>query len=66
MKARQIAIALKSVYALGPTDEVRLIERGADGLWGSWQATGESAKTIVHGGQVIGRASCRERVWIPV
>jgi hypothetical protein len=62
MKARQIAISLKSVYALGPTDEVKLIERGADGLWGSWQATGESAKTIVNGGQVIARIGIDDRV----
>jgi hypothetical protein len=62
MKARQIAIARKSVYALGPTDEVRLIERGVDGLWGGWQGTGESAKTIVHGGQVIARIGIDDRV----
>jgi hypothetical protein len=62
MKARQIAIARKSVCALGPTDEVRLIERGVDGLWGGWQGTGESAKTIVHGGQVIARIGIDDRV----
>ena len=62
MKARQIAIAPNSVYALGPADEVRSIERGADGLWGRWQATGGSAKSIVHGGQVIATIGLDDRV----
>jgi hypothetical protein len=62
MKARQIAIALNNVYALGPAEDVSFIERGADGLWGSWQATGESAKRIVHGGQVIARIGVDDRV----
>jgi hypothetical protein len=62
MKARQIAIALKNVYALGPNDEVCFIERGVDGLWGEWQGTGESAKAIVHGGQVVGRIGVDDRV----
>jgi hypothetical protein len=62
MKARQIAIALNSVYALGPNEEVSFIERGADGLWGYWQATGESAKSIAHGGQVVARIGADERV----
>lgn len=54
MKARQIAIAPGSVYAIGPLDQVRSIERGEDGLWGDWQATAATAKEIVHGGEVIG------------
>jgi hypothetical protein len=62
MNARQIAIALNSVYALGPADDVSFIVRGADGLWGSWQALGESAKAIVHGGQVIARIGVDDRV----
>lgn len=62
MKARQIAIALNNVYALGPANEVRFIERGADGLWESWQATGTSAKTIVHGGQVLASIGVDDRV----
>jgi hypothetical protein len=62
MKARQIAIALKNVYALGLGDEVCFIERGADGLWGDWQATGERAKAIVHGGQVVARIGADDRV----
>ena len=53
MKARQIAIALDSVYALSPSDELRHIERGSDGLWGRWSAVGERARSIVHGGPVI-------------
>jgi hypothetical protein len=62
MKARQIAIALKNVCALGPVDEVRFIERGADGLWGNWQATGASARSIAHGGQVIAKIDVDDRV----
>jgi len=62
MKARQIAIALKNVYALAPTDELSFIERGADGLWGSWQTTGESAKAVIHGGQVVARIGLDDRV----
>lgn len=62
MKARQIAIALSNVYALGPTGEVSFIERGAGGLWGNWRATGESAKSIVHGGPVIATIGVDDRV----
>lgn len=62
MKARQIAIALDNVYALGPTDELSFIERGPDGLWGGWQADGERASSIVHGGQVIARIGLDDRV----
>jgi hypothetical protein len=62
MKARQIAIALKNVYALGPTDELSVIERGTDGLWQSWQTLGERAKAVVHGGQVIARIGLDNRV----
>jgi hypothetical protein len=62
MKARQIAIAPNNVYALGPADEVSFIERGADGLWGRWQATGGSAKSIVHGGQVIATIGLDDRL----
>lgn len=62
MKARQIAAALNNVYALGPAGEVGFIERGADGLWGSWQSTGESAKAIAHGGRVVARIGLDERV----
>ena len=62
MKARQIAIALKSVFALGPTDELTFIERGSDGRWGGWQPTGERAKAIVHGGQVVAKIGADDRV----
>jgi hypothetical protein len=62
MKARQIAIALKNVHAIGLGDEVKFIERGADGLWGKWQDSGETAKRIVHGGQVIARIGVDDRV----
>jgi hypothetical protein len=62
MKARQIAIAPNSVYALGPAGEVSLIERGEDGLWGRWQATGERARSVVPGGQIIARIGVDDRV----
>ena len=62
MKARQIAIALDSVYALGEANELRHIDRGADGLWGRWAASGATAKKIVHGGPVIARIGLDDRV----
>jgi hypothetical protein len=62
MKARQIAIALRNVFALGPTGEVRFIQRGEDGLWEAWQGTDASAKGIVHGGQVIATIGLDDRV----
>jgi hypothetical protein len=62
MKARQIAIAPNNVAVLGPAGEVRFIERGADGLWGKWQAAGASAKRIAHGGQVIATIGLDDRV----
>ena len=62
MKARRIAIALDSVCALGEADELMLIGRGADGLWGRWSATGDIAKDVVHGGPVIARIGLDDRV----
>lgn len=62
MKARQIAIAFNNVFALGPTDEVRFIERGEDGLWRKWQAAGATARGIVHGGPVIATIGLDDRV----
>ena len=40
IKARQTASSLNSLYAVGPSDQVLLIERGPDGFWGWWRATG--------------------------
>ena len=62
MKARQITSALGSVYALGMIDQLRYIERGDDGFWGTWQATGVNAKRIVHAGDVIARIGLDDRV----
>lgn len=53
MKARQLASSPSSLYAVGSSGHVVLIERGPDGLWGWWRATGISAKHIAHGGGVI-------------
>ncbi len=54
MKARQLAIAPGSIYALDPTGRVHAIERGEEGLWGRWRDTGGRAKSIVHAGPVVG------------
>ena len=62
MKARQIAVSPDSVYALGPSDEVMSIERGADGLWGSWSDAGATGRSLVHDGPVIGRIGLDDRV----
>ncbi len=62
MKAQQIAAALGNVYALGPLGQVRSIDRGEDGLWGRWRASGATAKRIVHGGAVIGTLGPDDRV----
>jgi hypothetical protein len=53
MKAHQIAPALTSVFAIDHEGQIRLIERGTDGLWGRWQPTGIAASRIVHGGTVV-------------
>jgi hypothetical protein len=55
MKARQLAIAVHSVYALDPHGGVVFIERDADGLWGPWQDAGAEARQIVHAGDVVAR-----------
>ena len=62
MKARQITVSPDSVYALGPSDEVMSIERGADGLWGSWSDAGATGRSLVHDGPVIGRIGLDDRV----
>jgi hypothetical protein len=53
MIASRIAVAPGSLYAIGPHQELSCIERGPDGLWGRWQATGASAREIAHAGQVV-------------
>ena len=72
MKAKQVAPGSKSVYVIGSLDDVRVIERGDDGLWGRWQPTTVAAKSLVNGGSVIAtigpgdRASVFERgIWQP-
>ena len=62
MKARQIAPALSSVYALGMIDQLRYIERGEDGFWGEWHSTGANARLVVHAGDVVGRIGLDGRV----
>ena len=62
MIARQIVIAPGSVYARGPNDQVRFIERGPEGLWGQWQATAASAAVMVHGGDIVGLIGLDRRV----
>jgi hypothetical protein len=62
MKARQIAIAVRSVYALDQQQRVRFIERGSDGLWGAWQDAGAEARQIVHEGDVVARIGLDRRV----
>jgi hypothetical protein len=62
MKARQIATALNSVYAVDPGDRIRAIERGPDGLWSSWQDVGVEARQIVHEGDVVARIGPDHRV----
>jgi hypothetical protein len=62
MKARQIAPALSSVYALGMIDQLRCIERGEDGFWGKWQSTGANAAHVVHGGDIVARIDLDGRV----
>jgi hypothetical protein len=72
MKARQIAPGLNSVYVIGPSEHVQLIERAADGLWGRWQSTPTTAKSVVVGGSMVAtighdnRVSAFERgIWHP-
>jgi hypothetical protein len=55
MKARQIATALHSVYAVDLQDRIRFIERDPEGFWGPWQDAGADAGQIVHHGDVIAR-----------
>src|ERR671916_3232601 len=62
MKARQLSVSRTSVYALGMIDQLRYIERGADGFWGRWQATGANARRIVHAGPVVARIGLDDRV----
>ncbi len=62
MKARQTASSLSSLYAVGPSHQVLLIERGPDGFWGWWRATGTNAKRIAHGGSVIASIGLDDRV----
>ncbi len=62
MKARQLAIAPGSVYALTPSGEVHSIERGEEGLWGGWRDAGGRAKSIVHAGAVVGAIGFDGRV----
>ena len=62
MKARQIAIAIRSVYALDQQQRVRFIERDSDGLWGAWQDAGAEARQIVHEGDVVARIGLDRRV----
>ena len=62
MKARQIATARTSVYALALDDRIHTITRGPDGLWGSWEGTAEQARHIVHGGDVVARIGRDGRV----
>ena len=62
MKARQIAPAFASVFAIDQEGQVRLIERGADGLWGRWQATGNSATRVVHAGTVVATLGADQRI----
>ena len=50
------------LYAVGPSDQVLLIERGPDGFWGWWRATGTSAKRIAHGGSVIASIGLDDRL----
>jgi hypothetical protein len=62
MKARQISVAPDSVYALGPSGQLSVIERTPEGLWGRWQATGVDARCIAHAGHVIARIGLDDRV----
>lgn len=62
MKARQIAPAFTSVFAIEPTGQVNFIERGAGGLWNGWQTTGTDARQIVHAGHVVARIGLDGRV----
>ena len=62
MKARQIAIAVHSVYALDLQQRIHAIERGSDGLWGPWQRTGAEARHIVHEGDIVARIGLDGRV----
>src|SRR6476620_7697943 len=53
MTARPIAPALTSVFAIDHEGQIRIIERGTDGLWGRWQPTGIAASRVVHAGTVV-------------
>lgn len=62
MKARQMASSLNSVYAVSPSGQVLQIERGPDGFWSWWRATGTNAKRIAHGGSVLASIGLDDRV----
>ena len=62
MKARQIAIAVHSVYALDLQQRIHAIERRSDGLWGPWQGTGAEALHIVHEGDIVARIGLDGRI----
>jgi hypothetical protein len=55
MKARQLAIAVNSVYAIDPHQRLQTIERDSDGLWGPWQDAGADARYVVHEGDIVAR-----------
>jgi hypothetical protein len=67
MRARPIAPAFTSVYAVSRSIRLQLIERGPDGFWGPWRATGTPATRAVHLGSVVavlgpdGRVSAQQR-----
>jgi hypothetical protein len=62
MQARDIAAGRNAVYAISASGAVSVIERGADGLWGRWQATSVLARSLVHAGSLIGRIGPDGRV----
>jgi hypothetical protein len=62
MQARQTASSLSSVYAVGISHDLLVIERGPDGLWGWWRATGHQARRIAHGGSIIACIGVDDRV----
>ena len=62
MKARQIAPALGSVYAVDMLGQLRHIERDEHGFWGTWQTTDAMASRVVHAGDVIARIGVDGRV----
>lgn len=62
MKARQIAPAFTNVYAIGPIDQVRFIERDPDGFWGEWRVTHAIAQRLVNAGEIVARIGLDQRV----